>query len=66
MLKSIHHRHIIRFYDSWVSPETHQIIFISELMSSGTLKASVLVAAFSVIAENTVISPSSALLFPPF
>ncbi|KAK2961331.1 putative serine/threonine protein kinase [Blattamonas nauphoetae] len=37
-LKSVSHNNIIRFQDSWTDKSTQSIIFISELMSSGTLK----------------------------
>ncbi|KAA6386685.1 MAG: putative Serine/threonine-protein kinase WNK3, partial [Streblomastix strix] len=38
-LKTIHHRNIIKFYDYWVDKKKKQIVFISEFVSSGTIKA---------------------------
>ncbi|KAF8936594.1 hypothetical protein BGZ47_009420 [Haplosporangium gracile] len=42
ILQSIRNDHIINFYASWSTPATHtggeRIVFITELMSSGTLK----------------------------
>ena len=38
MLSRLNHKHIIQFHDSWEDHEKHQVIFITELMTSGTLK----------------------------
>eukprot|EP00960_Hanusia_phi_P052402 761430-Hanusia_phi.AAC.5 len=39
MLSRLNHKHIIQFHDSWEDFEKHQVIFITELMTSGTLKS---------------------------
>ncbi|EKX35621.1 hypothetical protein GUITHDRAFT_158726 [Guillardia theta CCMP2712] len=39
MLSRLNHKHIIQFHDSWEDHEKHQVIFITELMTSGTLKS---------------------------
>ena len=36
--KTLHHRNIITFYDSWMDPETKELVFITELFTSGTLR----------------------------
>lgn len=38
LLKDIQHKNIIRYYNSWVDREKEQIIFVTEMMSSGSLK----------------------------
>ncbi len=38
LLKDIEHKNVIRYYNSWVDREKEQIIFVKEMMSSGSLK----------------------------
>lgn len=38
LLKDIEHKNVIKYYNSWVNREKEQIIFITEIMSSGSLK----------------------------
>ena len=38
LLKDIEHKNVIKYYNSWVNKEKEQIIFITEIMSSGSLK----------------------------
>jgi WNK lysine deficient protein kinase len=38
LLKDIEHKNVIRYYNSWVDREKEQIIFVTELMSAGSLK----------------------------
>jgi WNK lysine deficient protein kinase len=42
ILKDIDHKNIIKYYSSWVDREKEQIIFITEIMSHGSLKEYVL------------------------
>ena len=39
MLKILEHRNILGFYDYWEVPEKRKVILVTELMTSGTLKA---------------------------
>ena len=38
ILKRIRHPNIITFHDSWLNPAAQEFVFITELMSSGTLR----------------------------
>eukprot|EP00767_Chilomastix_cuspidata_P001635 gnl/Chilomastix_cuspidata/1760.p2 GENE.gnl/Chilomastix_cuspidata/1760~~gnl/Chilomastix_cuspidata/1760.p2 ORF type:complete len:505 (-),score=273.27 gnl/Chilomastix_cuspidata/1760:1336-2850(-) len=38
LLREIKHDHIIRFFGSWVTPDAKELVFITECMSSGTLR----------------------------
>jgi WNK lysine deficient protein kinase len=38
ILKTLHHKHIINFFEVWASPEKDQICFTTEIVTSGTLK----------------------------
>ena len=38
LLKDIEHKNVIKYFNSWVDREKEQIIFITEIMSSGSLK----------------------------
>lgn len=38
MLQRLRHKNIIECYDFWENKEKRQVNFITELMSSGTLK----------------------------
>ncbi len=38
LLKDIEHKNIIKYHNSWVDREKQQIVFITEIMSSGSLK----------------------------
>ncbi|KAL6042611.1 Mortierella verticillata NRRL 6337 WNK protein kinase [Balamuthia mandrillaris] len=38
ILKSLHHPHIIEFYHAWVDEKKAQLVFITECMTSGSLK----------------------------
>eukprot|EP00899_Mesostigma_viride_P008674 jgi/Mesvir1/17808/Mv12910-RA.1 len=38
LLKSLSHKYIIKFYHSWVDPLTNNLIFITEIFTSGTLR----------------------------
>ena len=38
LLKDIEHKNIIKYHNSWVDRERQQIVFITEIMSSGSLK----------------------------
>ncbi len=40
MLKKLQHKNIIECYDHWEDKEKKQVNFITELMTSGTLKRS--------------------------
>jgi len=42
LLKDIEHKNVIKYFNSWVDREKEQIIFITEIMSSGSLKEYVL------------------------
>ena len=36
--QDIQHKNVIKYYNSWVDREREQIVFITEIMSSGSLK----------------------------
>lgn len=38
LLKDIEHPNVIKYHNSWVNREREEIIFITEIMSSGSLK----------------------------
>jgi WNK lysine deficient protein kinase len=38
LLKDIPHKNVIKYFNSWVDREKEQIVFITEIMSSGSLK----------------------------
>lgn len=38
LLKDIQHKNVIRYFNSWVNRDKEQIIFVTEIMSSGSLK----------------------------
>lgn len=38
LLKRLVHTNLIKFFGAWINKEKEQIIFVTELMSSGTLK----------------------------
>jgi len=38
ILQTMNHPHIIKFYASWLKKETQSVVFVTEMMSSGTLK----------------------------
>lgn len=38
LLKQLRHANLIAFYGAWVNKEAEKVVFITELMSSGTLK----------------------------
>lgn len=38
LLKTLSHRCLLNFYSAWVDTEHLKVIFITELMSSGTLR----------------------------
>ena len=38
LLKDIQHKNVIKYYNSWVDRDREQIVFITEIMSSGSLK----------------------------
>ncbi len=38
LLKQLQHTNLIAFYGAWVSKDKDKVVFITELMSSGTLK----------------------------
>ena len=39
LLERLHHNNIISFYGSWVNRELEQVVFVTEILSSGTLKS---------------------------
>lgn len=39
LLERLHHANIISFYGSWVNRELEKVIFVTEVLSSGTLKS---------------------------
>mmetsp|Transcript_21251 Transcript_21251/g.42565 ORF Transcript_21251/g.42565 Transcript_21251/m.42565 type:complete len:960 (+) Transcript_21251:446-3325(+) len=39
LLEDLNHQNIISFYGSWVNREKEQVIFVTEILSSGTLKS---------------------------
>ncbi len=39
LLDRLHHPNIISFHGSWVNHETERVIFVTEILSSGTLKS---------------------------
>jgi WNK lysine deficient protein kinase len=39
LLERLHHANIISFHGSWVNREKEQVIFVTEMLSSGTLKS---------------------------
>lgn len=38
ILKNLNHNCIINFYNSWENPDAEQVIFTTEIVTSGTLK----------------------------
>jgi WNK lysine deficient protein kinase len=38
LLRDIEHKNVIKYYSSWVDREKEQIVFITEVMSAGSLK----------------------------
>lgn len=38
LLRDIEHKNVIKYYNSWVDREKEQIVFITEIMSSGSIK----------------------------
>ena len=38
LLKDIEHPNVIKYHNSWVNRELEEIVFITEIMSSGSLK----------------------------
>jgi hypothetical protein len=36
--QDIQHKNVIKYHNSWVDREKEQIVFITEIMSSGSLK----------------------------
>lgn len=38
LLRTLSHPHLISFYGAWVNKEHEKVVFVTELMSSGTLK----------------------------
>ena len=38
ILQTLNHEHIIKFYASWLIKDTQSVVFVTEMMSSGTLK----------------------------
>lgn len=39
LLERLHHPNIISFHGSWVNRETERVVFVTEILSSGTLKS---------------------------
>ena len=42
LLKTLKHKNIIKFYNSWLDKKNNNINFITEVFTSGTLRQSVL------------------------
>jgi WNK lysine deficient protein kinase len=42
LLKTLKHKNIIKFYNSWVDTKTKNVNFITEIFTSGTLRQYVL------------------------
>jgi serine/threonine protein kinase len=38
LLRDIEHKNVIKYYNSWVDRDKEQIVFITEIMSHGSLK----------------------------
>jgi WNK lysine deficient protein kinase len=38
LLKDIEHKNVIKYFNSWVDREREQIVFVTEIMSHGSLK----------------------------
>ena len=38
LLKGLEHPNVIKYHNSWVNREREEIIFVTEIMSSGSLK----------------------------
>jgi WNK lysine deficient protein kinase len=38
LLKDLEHPNVIKYHNSWVNREREEIVFITEIMSSGSLK----------------------------
>ena len=38
LLKDLSHKSIIKFYASWIDEDTHDVNFITEMFTSGTLR----------------------------
>lgn len=38
LLRKLDHKNLIRFFGAWINKEKEQVVFVTELMSSGTLK----------------------------
>lgn len=49
LLKDIDHKNIIKYYSSWVDREKEQIIFITEIMSHGSLKECVFLSFVAIV-----------------
>jgi len=46
LLKTLKHKNIIKFYNSWVDTKNEHINFITEIFTSGTLRQYVLITSF--------------------
>ena len=38
LLKTLKHKNIIKFYHSWIDPDTQNLNFLTEMFTSGTLR----------------------------
>lgn len=52
LLKTLKHKNIIKFYNSWVDPKNEHINFITEIFVSGTLRQYVKTLSASVLGNN--------------
>lgn len=52
LLKTLKHKNIIKFYNSWVDPKNEHINFITEIFVSGTLRQYVKTFSASVFGNN--------------
>jgi hypothetical protein len=55
LLKDIQHKNVMKYYNSWVDREKEQIVFITEIMSSGSLKGFIIITYNMLYIYNYII-----------
>lgn len=55
LLKTLKHKNIIKFYNSWVDKKRDNINFITEIFTSGTLRQYV---TYTVVLSPTIVFPT--------
>jgi WNK lysine deficient protein kinase len=63
LLKDLEHPNVIKYHNSWVNREREEIVFITEIMSSGSLKECVLFLSPTPLLMISVNSCYSLLLY---